>query len=131
MHYITSVALATLAAIGVSALPLDGRGLVTADGITHSADDLVKRNSYALPITHDKKYYGRQILSSRAAESSVVPDSVHVLSPVSKYVKRVTQEPDPPVKLPTVALPSISGGGQAIVDVGETNDINYPEDSLV
>ena len=102
MHYITAVALATLAAIGVSALPLGGRGLVT---------DLVKGNNFALPITHDKKYYGRQILSSRAAEGSVVPDSVHVSSPVDKYVKRITQESDPIVDIGGIVGPILGGGG--------------------
>lgn len=86
MHCITTLALATLAAIGVSALPLGGRGLVTAD----------------------------VILSSRAAEGSVVPDSVHVSSPAGKYVKRVAQESDAIVDPSAVALPLEAGGGRAL-----------------
>lgn len=112
MHYIITVAITTLAAVGVSALPLRDRGLVTADSITHSADDLVKRNNDALPVTHDK-YCGRRILSSRAAEGSVVPESVHVLGPFSKFVKRIAQDLDPFIDFDIAALPVLVGGKNA------------------
>ena len=117
MHYIIIMVLATFAGIDVSALPLSRRGLVTADSIPHSADNLVKRNDYALPITQDTNYYARQILSSRAAEGSVVPDSVHVSRSVNQYVKRVTEDPDPTVTISVVIDPIESGGGQANVPV--------------
>ena len=94
MHYIKTVALAALAAVGVSSLPLSSRGLLTANIIPRPINDLIERNS-ALDVTDDKKYFGRQILSSRDAEaSSLSPKSSHLSSPVSEKVKRVADDDD-------------------------------------
>lgn len=110
MHYIKPVALVALAAIGVSALPLGSRGLVTADTIPRSVNDLVNRN-YALDVPNDKKYHGRQILSSRAADaSSLSPTSLRVSSPVSKNGKRAHHDDDPVIDIGNLGLPHVQAG---------------------
>lgn len=107
MRYIKIVALAALVAVRVSALPLGSRELA-------SADDLVKR-IFALDVTDDKRYYGRQILSFRdAADTSYSPHSLHVSSsPVSKSVKRVVQDDvndDPIIEISDLDLDNMQPG---------------------
>lgn len=107
MHYIKTAALSAFAAVSVSAFPLGSR---TADIIPHPADDLLKRNS-ALDVTNDKRYYGRQILSSRDAEANLSPNSLHVPSPdTSKYIKRILGDDDPWIDLDDLFVTSIQIG---------------------
>lgn len=94
MYYMKSLALAALAAVGVSAMPLGSRGLITADSLSRPVNGFIKRNS-ALDVTDDKKYFGRQILSSRDPEAAGLSSNpLHVSSPVGKNFKRVADDDD-------------------------------------
>lgn len=91
------------AATSVSAFPLGNRGLVTADVISSSADEPVKRNN-ALHATEDKK-------SSR---------SLRIPSPTNILVKRQDandQRIDPWIEPPLIPMsPIVDGVLHSILD---------------